>query len=183
MKRMVESEIADILNEKLQIDENGIDLKDNLHVDGKISGGEIVEDMSGYSFTKATSSNGTIEYLYAGAVKNGNKLTFVISAKFECTTALSSGESIKIGSFAVPDEIADKLVPFSSGALDNVLDIKSGALNSYVVNYVATNSVVYKTDSTLTFYQYARASVAAGNTYFTRIEVTFLLNDSLVPQN
>ena len=52
MKRMVESEIADILNEKLQVDENGVELKDNLaiegylHADGKISGREYTATFS-----------------------------------------------------------------------------------------------------------------------------------------
>lgn len=180
MKRMVESEIADILNEKLQVDENGIELKDSLHVDGKISGGEIVEDMEGYSFTKATPSNVTLTYLYAGAVKNGNKLTLCVAAQVAPNAEISSGAPIALGAFKLPSDISAKIVPFTSQTLTNVVDIKAGTLNSYVTLRVNVNNVIYKDPGdTFNFRVYPQSNVAAGATYFIRFEATFLLSDNL----
>ena len=42
---------------------------------GPITGPSIIEDMSGFSFSKTTKANLTLNYIYAGVVKNGNKKT------------------------------------------------------------------------------------------------------------
>ena len=50
----------------------------SLDATGLITGGEIVEKMSGYTYTKvASTEDHTIDYVYCSAVKNGNKLTLV----------------------------------------------------------------------------------------------------------
>ena len=73
---------------------------------GKISGGEIVELMSGYSFS-VSSQTEELSIIYASAVKNGNKLTLVVFGSY---TRRTEDPQINpfLGEFVVPSEIAAK---------------------------------------------------------------------------
>lgn len=147
-----------------------------------IKADSIVENMTGYTFTKSITEG--VSCLYAGVVKNGNKLTFVITSIFTPASEASSGAPIGLGKFVVPADIAEKLVPFTSQTLTNVLDIKSGTFNSYVVNSRGTNLVVYKNDYDLNFVAYPLVPLAGdGNTpYYIRFEATFLLSNNLAAE-
>lgn len=183
MKRMVESEIADILNEKLQIDENGIDLKDNLHVDGKISGGEIVEDMSGYSATISEPTGYTIEPVYVGACKNGNKLTIVIALNITRTQDSLSGNA-ELAKITVPDDVFGKINPTPIGG-HNVVDVKEQTFwqNPWTNKKTAVYMQIPGAEDLLrlTANDTLNTALTKDTTYYMRYEATILLNESLIP--
>lgn len=155
----------------------------DLNVNGEITGDEIIENMSGYSFTpQADDTVGTRSYKYAGIVKNGNKLTLVIFLSLTTATALSlSGPYVNCGQFTLPKAVADKLIPTTIG--------QSTALESKKVTLVMSNinsvydgimTVTKPNDTTLNFGFYTQTNIASGATITAvRLEVTFLLSDNL----
>ena len=180
MKRMVESEIADILNEKLQVDENGIELKDSLHVDGKISGGEIVEDMSGYSYQAGTNDGYTVTAKYVGVVKNGNKLTLTFFGSVKRTSDTPQYNFIDLGYFTMPNEVFSKLVSYTIGSSTNqYLDNRNLAL--FASNLISTSkpATILKGPNNISMYIYSANDLSTSNTYLVRYEATFLLSENL----
>ena len=62
-------------NDALALSLTGKDIAPrNVDATGKVSGAEIIENMSGYSFTKGVDTN--LDFDYVGVVKNGNKIYF-----------------------------------------------------------------------------------------------------------
>ena len=161
-----------------------IELSGDLIVDGdleadKISGNEIVEKMEGYSFAFGEVSNLTIEGVYAGAVKNGNKLTLVIACNLTRTGTCSNSV---LGLFTLPSEVLAKLIPTNVGAypyLDNEV-VKSWSNDSTYVNTICylqkfSTNVQLKVDAT------PLNSLTLNTKYYFRYEVTFLLSENLIP--
>lgn len=158
----------------------------NVNIDGtlnatKVTGNEIVENMSGYSFDKAEDANATRTYYYAGAVKTGNKITFVIFVDMILKVdANISGPKIDCGSFNIPKNVADKLYPVSIG-LGQALASTAVFANT---NYINTGKIVYasvvKISSTrINFSFYVPDSTPTNTRLTIRLENTFLLSDSL----
>lgn len=174
MKRMVESEIADILNEKLQIDGNGIDLKDNLHVDGKISGTEIIEDMEGYTFFKSVAHGEYFDLTYVGACKTGNKLTIVITGKMNFPT---NTEIYTIGGMNIPKAIGKKLYPITG---TQIAFLSINAQQNYYSRVMISGIINKNSDTNIDFRLYA-AGLTANTDYYFRIEQTYLLGENLAP--
>lgn len=148
----------------------------SLDATGLITGGEIVEKMSGYSYSSPTKENITKEILYAGVVKNGNKITFCIYTKLTRTGSVDEN-NLALGIFTIPASIGSKLYPATS----NWLEFKRLYCGS---NYNAgeeVNGLVIKTSGTqLTFIIYDVNNKFTENTdYYCRFETTFLLSDSL----
>lgn len=149
---------------------------------GKITGGEIVENMTGYSATEGAPSNMTLDITYAGAVKNGNKLTLTLFCSI--TPSSIDSEYKSLISFFVPEAVSQKCIPYTLGSFTNVLDAKKvsgyyGLSDTSDINIVLRKSsgnpnefVVQVRDSTLT----------ANRTYLIRYEATFLLSDSLISE-
>ena len=106
----------------------------SLDATGLITGGEIVEKMSGYSFSPASNANFTYEYVYAGVVKNGNKITFVIAANL--TKGAGADRLASIGGFTIPASVGAKLFPTQVGAY-SFLDNKVVAIFSDFTNYIS----------------------------------------------
>ena len=145
-----------------------------------ISGDSIIENMSGYSFTKEATLNW--EKVYAGAVKNGNKLTFVLFGTY--TYATGDGDN-EIGYFTIPSAIGNKLTPYTLGVVTNILDQK---VTPFQINSSASAAPVMskveaaKQGSTrinINFRGNASAGFTNESTYVFRYEITFLLSDSL----
>lgn len=65
-----------------------------------------VEPMTGYSFTAKTTEI-TWTKKYAGVVKNGNKLTFVIAGTFTYGSGISNTPTL--GTFTIPADIYNKI--------------------------------------------------------------------------
>ena len=140
-----------------------------------ITGDSIIENMSGYSFTPSTAANITTEVIYAGAVKNGNKLTLALAVNVTASTTLTGTKPI--GVFTVPVAIASKLIPSQVGLyyfLDNRI---LGAFDSYQ-SAVECLGYIDKSDNSLGF-GIKVDNLVAETKYFIRYEATFLLSDSL----
>lgn len=151
----------------------------NLAVGGAITGGSIIENMEGYSFTQsdnsATHPEVTMTINYAGVVKNGNKITFVIAGSIVSSVDKTT-ISLYTGRFYFPSAIGNKLFPMLSS---QVLDIKQTPLFLNDYTYTPLLSVIYKRSSQHIEGLLSNITLTAGTSYAFRQEVTFLLSDSL----
>lgn len=147
---------------------------------GAITAPSIIENMSGYSYTALTKTNVTMENIFCGAVKNGNKLTLVYALNVTRTDTVSG--DTQIGYFTVPNDVASKLYPTTIG-------LYGGYLSASAIN-VFDSDVSYKTIcgyttkiSTNRVYLIVSAvemnKLTANTKYYLRYEVTFLLSDNL----
>ena len=151
----------------------------DLDVDGKITGNEIIENMSGYSFDKSTETSGvTREYVYVGVVKNGNKLTCVCALNLTFDNAPLGEYGVYMGYLTIPNEIASKLYPTQIGAY-GFLDVSQVmALES---NLKGIPIMVYseKAGNGISMTAVANENLEANKKYYVRLEMTFLLSDNL----
>ena len=152
----------------------------SLDADGLITGGEIVEKMSGYSFSLQETSGVTITPIYAGAVKNGNKLTLVFAGNLTITSD-DYGKYIYLGVFGIPSSVGAKLYP---STISDITALDCRQLNLYATDGSFTNPVSgtgywQKSSNTSTYARLYANGLTNGKTYFVRYEVTFLLSDSL----
>ena len=142
---------------------------------GNITAPSIIENMSGYSFTKQTPTKGTLTYVYAGAVKNGNKLTLVCAYTFN-KNADATG-SVTIGRFLIPSAVMSKIYPFVGA---NIVEIKQIEAFKDSVNYKTIKSSFYKYDAISLYCSIEDVSQLDAETdYYIRQEITLLLSDNL----
>ena len=145
---------------------------------GAITAPSIIENMSGYSFIKRTPPVSLeYEYVYAGAVKNGNKLTVVIALNI---TRLDSTSSVALGDFVLPQDILDNLFPTTIG-LGNYLDIKKISAWASEGSAVEINSYFSKTSGKIVCYATGTTlnNIPLNTKSYFRYEATFLLSDNL----
>ena len=148
----------------------------------KVTGNEIIENMNGYSFSSVTKTNVTLQIIYAGVVKNGNKLTTVIFGKFTRTGEVANNFS-SIGFFIIPASVASKLYPTPLGNQQYALSSNSITFFSAPSVGVELNTLVNKDDThnnRLVSYVYNVNSLTENTEYQFRFETTFLLSDNLV---
>ena len=155
----------------------------NISASGSISGDEIIENMSGYSFSMPYDGESyTINIPYAGVVKTGNKITFAIALEFTRISDSIDNYWPQFGRFAIPEEIYNKLFP----SLSNILDTKSLVLLSSAsdTNPPSLYGRVTKHASLheINFVLAQPQNLTKDTTYFTRYEATFLLSENLAPQ-
>ena len=157
---------------------------DDLTVLGDISGNaitgdSIIENMSGYSFGDAQA---IVTPVYAGACKNGNKITFAIFAKVTPTTNLTVSNSVTLGIMTIPGGVGSKLISYTQGSITNAIDCKT--VSAYVdsASKISTECYARKTSNTQIIF-YLRPSVdetmLAATEYLIRYEATFLLSENL----
>ena len=156
----------------------------SLDATGLITGGEIVEKMSGYSFTAgANDEKYELDHIYASIVKTGNKITFVCFLGVTTLDALSLGSGKTIGSFTIPSSIGEKLYPYTQGAFSTALSCSKvyGVSATYGgIDFVA---IVTKVSNSQINFIISPAETSTANTkYMLRLEFTFLLSDSLIPE-
>lgn len=148
----------------------------NVNITGNFTADSIIENMSGYSFTKRTEDL-TWEAIYAGCVKNGNKLTFVVFGKITAPNATWG----RLCYFSIPSIVASKLYPYTIGGA-NVLDNRkldftlSSSRNTivegkYLIEKVGYGGVYFQLENL--------DNLTQGEEYYFRIEQTFLLSDNL----
>lgn len=151
---------------------------------GAITGPSIIENMSGYSFTKAAAAaNRTYTYKYVSVCKNGNKITFVLNGLVNTLSSISGGSFIPLGTFDIPAEIGNKLIPYTVGTYDNIvvdagMTCKDASLQLYD-NAVACRYVIQKISDTQISFALITGSFSANKSYIFRIETTFLLGEDL----
>ena len=156
----------------------------SLDADGLITGGEIVEKMSGYSFVlDSVSENITLNVTYASVVKTGNKITFVWAFEVERTDTVTSSIS-RLGDFVIPASIGAKLYPYTLGWSNDILTSLEIELYSSLTGSVTLKSHVVKDSNTNIglFGTNFNSALELGTTYIGRAEVTFLLSENLAPE-
>ena len=148
----------------------------SLDATGLITGGEIVEKMSGYSFELYGSA---VTPAYAGAVKNGNKITFVVAGTLQTGASHPDGSSYGIGVFKFPSAIGDQLYPIAGSRLADTITPFISSLYSAPANAV---TICSKLASTTIAIEVLSNQLATETEYEFRYEITFLLSDNLVPE-
>ena len=152
----------------------------NVSVTGSISGDTIIETMTGYGFQAQAGTNVTYSFVYAGCVKNGNKLTFVFALNITATANISAGTQRSICRFFIPSSIGNALYPTTIGGAD-LLDDKKGSFIPSTDFKTIADGVVYcqKIDSERISFSAVLPAINSGETYYLRHEVTFLLSDNM----
>lgn len=136
----------------------------------------VVELMKGYSFEPSSTPNIDISFNYVGAVKNGNKLTFVLS--FEITRHEGSTSNPTLGFFDLPLSIYNKLMPSAVGGY-NFLDCKVVDAFPNHLTSLPVYAYISKHYNRLQVVLNAVSNLATDTTYYCRYEATFLLSDNL----
>ena len=139
----------------------------------ELTANSIIEKMTGYAFSPYSSA---VTPIYAGVVKNGNKITFVIAGNI--TTAASHPESgsYGLGIFTIPSSIGDKLYPIVNTRLADTITPFISNLYGAPANAV---TICLKDSSTILSIQVLTNQLAVSTTYEFRYEITFLLSDNL----
>ena len=155
----------------------------SLSAEGKISGGEIVENMEGYSYTPESEPDySTLELDYVGVCKNGNKITFALAGSITFTSAGISAGGTGIGTFTIPSSIGEKLYPTAIGNLSNLLALAT--VNMYTENssiVIGRGRITKNTNTSIGLTVYSTGCTANVKNSF-RFEATFLLSENLVPE-
>lgn len=149
----------------------------NVAATGNITSPSIIETMTGYSFDKSIVDS-EVSLVYVGACKNGNKLSFVVFGTCNFT-ALGSTKSL--GRFNIPQEINDKIFPFTLNGVD-LIDIKH--VDCFKTQYASDNASIRMTKGSganppLYVFMDASSGLSTSTTYVFRFEATFLLSDNL----
>ncbi len=143
----------------------------------KVQGNEIIERMAGYSFVSDTSdAERLIDNIYASVVKTGNKLTFVWF--FAVTRLLDAVTGNVIGSFAIPQSVADKLYPFSISGLYYLDNRKVDGIQDDFTR-VSVNMDVTKTFGTRVNFILFTSDFTKSEKTYVRVEQTFLLSENM----
>ena len=161
------------------ITSKGIANTGDIGATGKITGGEIIENMSGYSFTPPTSTHRTFENWYAGVTKTGNKITFVISV--DVTQLDTSDLNAGFGAFTIPSSIGEKLYPSSVGGY-YFLDNRQLQAFSSSSNLKDCPAYINKTSNSEIRFVISLSSLTANTKYHIRYEATFLLSENLASE-
>ena len=164
---------------KNQLEEQSIELLGSGKVPS-IKGDEIIENMEGYGFeTNSFDEHIEQEYIYVSAVKNGNKLTFVLALNI--TKGSDSTASYgNIGYFTLPSNIMSKLIPTNIGGLANGLyATQLQALDSYFGDPKKCNVYAYKdAPNNKVNIDIANFNFSDNTKYYLRVEMTFLLSEN-----
>ena len=145
-----------------------------------ITGDEIVEKMSGYSYTKISVSNVTVEDVYAGIVKNGNKLTLVTA--FDATRTDTNGAYAAYCNFGLPESVYNKLYPSDIGPYIGKLSVQVVTALCEDGTSVSLHVIVQQVAANVIgcYLAYGEWDLLTLNKkYSIRLEQTFLLSDNL----
>ena len=152
-----------------------VNITGDLAVSGLITGGEIVETMTGSSAGTISHGDGVncnITPIYMGVVKTGNKITFVYYFSYE---RISNKGLQTLAQFIIPSAVGAKLYPDGDGVL--AYQSVYGAITSQT----GANTPMYldKISNGMVSVAMSDVGLSNGNTYKIRFEQTFLLSDNL----
>lgn len=165
-----------------QVIDAGLMFNGNLTINGtldatKVTGDEIVEKMSGYSFVKMDRPfTPYFTFDYAGVVKNGNKITFSMAGSILPTENWESGLAQSICSFVIPREIGDKIVPINA---EHCAYTRIQGFISYTSSKDINVILAKSSPTTIYFYFCPLTALTANQKLYFRYEITFLLGDNL----
>lgn len=140
---------------------------------GAITAPSIIENMSGYSIKNVNAI--VDEMIYASVCKNGNKITFVI---FGTITPVAQ-TNYNIVQFTIPEAVGEKLYPFTSGAVVNLLEVKNASCFTDSTSITDAIMRVRKESNTTITFELRAQSLTANTQYHLRFECTFLLSENL----
>ena len=149
---------------------------------GDITADSIIENMSGYSWALETLTTISITPVYAGVVKNGNKLTFVLFAKCVNTSA----NNVSVGKFTIPEDVASKLYPYQVGTTTSVLsqqELEFFPTSDLTLAPVrCTAEFVKSANNVVLNFRRVNTNLVASTEYTFRLERTFLLSENLASE-
>lgn len=150
----------------------------NIAATGSVTAPSIIESMSGYSFVTKAVTNLTQEVVYAGAVKNGNKLTLVLAVNLKKTDDLSGTKGF--AEFTIPNDVASKLYPTNIAGY-TVLDMFKTKMIAETAVFYDMDILVEKYGNKLVFDLFTTTinNIRSDYKCYLRLELTFLLSDSL----
>ena len=143
------------------------------------SSAPVIETISGYTFVEGsddpTYGDGVTD-LFAGVVRNGNKITFVISGELEKPAGAQT--TSQLGHFTMPSDIYNALVADRLSSVDSKLLYL--AKNRSSVGESLPVAAIKGGSNTIYIYCYGTNNLDANEHYVFRYEVTFLLCDNMV---
>lgn len=150
----------------------------NVNIAGNLTADSIIENMSGYDFLKLSETAGlTREFVYAGVVKNGNKITYVVAVNLTRTGTVAGGTAT-LGFFQNPSAIQDALYPSNIGG-GNYLDLRSVDAWQDEATKVETIGYIAKGSGGISAYANKLNDLTLNTKYYFRYEATFLLSNNL----
>ena len=152
----------------------------NVYATGDITADSIIENMTGYTFSKtASDTTKEVAYTYAGVVKNGNKITFSIAGTVKRLDNIT-GNTLGLGVFSVPQAVAEKLLTSNIGGVYNVLSFSLLQLNKSYFESTELNMLTFRESRAVYPVVYGvNADLETNTLYYFRYEVTFLLSENL----
>lgn len=156
----------------------------NVNATGNITGASIIENMSGYSFAwdADLDNHFTKEGVYVGAVKNGNKLSFVLY--FNLTKNDGYTGSPSVANLTIPSSVGAKLYPGFLNSNKGLAVLTTKAYSS-TTNNIEIPFIINKESNTKISIQIPNGGtndMVQETKYSIRLEITFLLSDTLLPQ-
>ena len=134
--------------------------------------------MSGYSFIPNITPNINLNFVYVGAVKNGNKLTLALAGKITKQSDFV-GEGVVLGNFIVPLEVGKKIYPIVYSGATNHVDNRMLSLFSTPNTSISCPARIIKYSTSTMQPVIVVSSLTANTEYVFRYEITFLLSDNL----
>lgn len=144
-----------------------------------VTGDSIIENMSGYSYADLSHPNITVNYIYAGVAKTGNKLTVVLA--FNATPTTIDSTLTSIGRFILPAAVLANLYTTTIAGYGDALSVGEISFYQYINNPKNIPFLVQKGSTGITINIYNSSVWSANTTYYGRLELTFLLGDNLAP--
>ena len=166
-----------------------ISISGNLTVSGGVSGSavsgntvtgdSIIENMSGYTGeANNTTPNLSLEAVYMGVVKNGNKITFTFFGNMTRSDTLSPDYLNYKIKWNIPSAVSAKIYPY---LFDGISVVANGELlcSKTLSNSVKLPFALIKSGNDFILNIYSLNNMAVNDKYIFRFEQTFLLSDSL----
>lgn len=154
----------------------------NVNIAGNFTADSIIENMVDYVFLPTAEQAGlTREFIYAGIVKNGNKLTLVVALNLTRTGTAGSNQ-VNLGVFGIPSAVGSRIYSTNIGGetwassqkIDLVKDINGTNPEGVVkISAGATALSVYLRVADI------NNTLTLNDKHYVRAEVTFLLSNNL----
>ena len=156
-----------------------VSVGEDLAVVGNITGGSIIENMSGYTgaISSSLNANITLNLDYAGIVKNGNKLSLALAGSITRTDSVSGSEIFR---FQIPSNVASKLYPMAIAGVQGLSFFGVYYASNYNAGIPSLPARLTKGNNEIIVEFYGLNTLVQDTEYLFRIEQTFLLSDSLV---
>ena len=155
----------------------------NVNIDGNFTANSIIETMSGYSFS-VVSKQDYVTPLYCSQVKNGNKITIVVTGKINMGENDNMNSSTNLLQINVhyPTSVGTHIIGLVGSRLDQkYIDVFSNTFGDHSQLYA---NVSRTNDGNMDVRIYgtseANSAIVRGRDYAFRYEVTFLLSENML---